>query len=128
MPDDLWLNPVESDWTVKDLIGHLAAWSNLLLDQIEALLNGNAEKIEQIDIDRWNAAQVALRRDWPIAQIRREWQQSHRRAQTIVEQLPATAYTQHWPVAWAEEPVTINDLLHLWLLHLEQHQQAWQRK
>lgn len=73
IPDEHWLKHIESDWTVKDLIGHLAAWSNLLLDQIETLAQGNPEKIKQIDIDSWNAAQLAVRSGWSIAKIRKEW-------------------------------------------------------
>ncbi len=128
LPDEQWHNPIASNWTVKDLIGHLAAWSNLLLDQIEALAQGNPEKIAQVDIDSWNAAQIARRSSWSTAKIRAEWQQSNQRAQELLAQIPAVTCSQPWQVAWAEEPITINDLLDLLLLHLEQHQGSWQPK
>ena len=126
IPDEHWLDPIEGGWTIKDLIGHLAAWSNLLLNQIEALAQGNPDAIKQIDIDSWNAAQIAVRRDWSIAKIRKQWQQSSQRAQKIVAKLPAEAFGHRWQVAWAKEPVKIKDLLDLWLLHLRQHQEAWE--
>ena len=128
VPDEYWLDPIAGDWTVKDLIGHLSAWSNLLLDQIEALAQGNPEKIKQIDIDSWNAAQIARRRDWPIAKIRQEWQQSNQRAQAVVAQIPPETFSQRRQVAWAADPIAINDLLDLWLLHLEQHEEAWEQQ
>jgi hypothetical protein len=37
VPSDAWLAPRQKLWTRKDLLGHLTAWSDFLLDQVEAL-------------------------------------------------------------------------------------------
>ncbi len=77
-----WSSLVEGSWTVKDLVGHLAVWSDLLLDQIEALSQNAPENIQQIDIDHWNAAQISARKDWSVIQVRKEWEQSTMRARS----------------------------------------------
>ena len=98
------------------------------MDQIETLAQGNPEKIKQIDIDSWNAAQLTVRSSWSIAKIQKEWEQSSQRALNVVTKIPKETFSHHWQVAWAKEPITINDLLDLWLLHLTQHQEAWEPK
>ena len=126
IPDEDWFSPIEGTWTIKDLVGHLAAWSELLLDQIEALAQNNPGKITQIDIDNWNAAQIAARSDWSVAETREEWEQSTMRARSIVNRLPEEILSRQAYVPWTKEPVSIGDLLDLWLLHITQHQNAWE--
>ena len=121
-----WLNLVEETWTIKDLIGHLAAWSDFLVDQIDALVQGNFDKIKRIDIDHWNAAQIAVRRSRSVVEIRKEWERAVQRTQNVITQLPEEIFACRWSVAWSKEPVTIEDLLNLWLLHLQQHQEVWE--
>lgn len=128
LPAEAWLTPVAGGWTVKDLVGHLAAWSDLLLDQVEALAQGRAHEIEPVDIDSWNAAQVAARDGRPIAAVRAEWERSNRRAQALVAHLPPEAFGQRRQVAWSADPITINDLLDLLLQHLREHEEAWAGK
>ena len=69
-PDGAWLDVAEGTWTVKDVVGHLAAWSDLLMDGVEALVQGKADAAQVVDIDAWNARQTAARREWTGAQVR----------------------------------------------------------
>ena len=124
--DEAWLSLIEGTWTIKDLVGHLAVWSDLLLDQIEALAQNTPDKIQQIDIDHWNAAQIAARSDWSVAKTRKEWKQSAMRARSIVKRLPEEMLSRQAFVPWTKEPVSIEDLLDLWLLHITQHHNAWE--
>jgi hypothetical protein len=106
------------------VIGHLVAWSDHLLDEAEALARGNAEAIQAVDIDAWNAAQVAARRDWPVEQVRAAWERTVRRALRVAARLSADEMVYRWRVPWTDEPVSPADLLDLWLVHIEQHGQA----
>jgi len=125
--DDSWSSLVEGSWTVKDLVGHLAVWSDLLLDQIEALSQNAPENIQQIDIDHWNAAQISARKDWSVIQVRKEWEQSTMRARSLVKHLPDEMWSCRAVVPWTKEHVSLGDLLDLWLLHIKQHQNAWEK-
>ena len=99
IPDEHWLDQIEGDWTVKDLVGHLAAWSNLLLDQIEALAQGNPEEIKEINIDSWNAAQIALRSSWSTAAIRGEWERCVPTRSILLAQIAPESFFQCWRAA-----------------------------
>lgn len=124
LPDNAWLDVVEGTWTARDVIGHLAAWSDHLLGEAEALARGDAEAIQAVDIDAWNAAQVAVRRDWPVEKVRAAWKATGRRALRVVARLSADEMARRWRVAWTDEPVSPADLLDLWLVHIEQHREA----
>lgn len=124
LSDDAWLDVVEGAWTFKDVIGHLAAWSDYLLDEIEALARGDADAIQAVDIDDWNVAQIAARRDWPAEKVRAAWEATVRRALRVVAQLSADEMTRRRRVAWTDDPVSPGDLLDLWLLHIEQHRES----
>ena len=126
MSDQSWLNLIEGRWTVKDLVGHLSVWSDLLLDQIEALAQNTPDKIQHIDIEHWNAAQITARSDWSVAKVRKEWEQSTMRAGSIVKRLPDEMWSRRAVVPWTKESVSLEDLLDLWLLHITQHQDAWE--
>jgi hypothetical protein len=127
MSDESWLSMIEGMWTAKDLVGHLAVWSELLLDQIEALAQDTSAVIQQVDIDHWNAAQITLRSDWSIAKVRKEWEQSTMRARSLAKRLPDEIWSRRAVVPWTKEPVSLDDLLKLWLLHITQHQDAWEK-
>ena len=125
IPDDSWSNLIEGSWTVKDLVGHLAVWSDLLLDQIEALAQNNPDKIHRVDIDKWNVAQISARSGWSVARVRKEWERSTMRARNIVMRIPGEMWTRRTVVPWTDEQVSLDDLLDLWNLHITQHQNAW---
>jgi uncharacterized damage-inducible protein DinB len=108
-------------WSAKDLLGHLAAWSDLLLDEIEALRQDRPQTIEAVDVDAWNAIQVARRRGWAPDQVIAEWRHSVQRAETVIASLSPATLERRWSVTWARESVSIGDLVRLWLGHLEGH-------
>lgn len=124
LPDDAWLDVVEGTWTVKDVIGHLAAWSDLLLDEAEALVQDGAGTVEVVDIDAWNAVQVTARREWPVEKVRATWEATVERARRVIARLSAEDLPRRCPVLWSDELVSPAELLDLWLVHVEQHRES----
>ena len=116
-----WDESCGTPWTNLDLLGHLSAWSDFLIDQVDALAAGEPGLITAVDVDGWNAAQVEKRRGRTSADIVAEWRRAVARVNDVVPRLSSTALDRRWPVAWAPSPVSIQDLLDLWLAHVEQH-------
>lgn len=56
------------DWSVKDVIGHIASWEDRLLTLAQTVLNGHADQIEWISSDEalqaWNHKQYLRKRAW----------------------------------------------------------------
>ena len=121
VPDDAWLDVAEGSWTAKDVVGHLAAWSDLLLDGVEALVQGRADAVQTVDIDAWNAKQIAARRDWTVGQVRSAWDAALARALDLAGRLSREEIDRQSPVPWSDGPASPADVFDLWLLHIEQH-------
>src|SRR5512142_2631581 len=111
---DGWSRPPGATWNNKDLLGHLTAWSELLIDQIEAIGRQRCDAIVAVDVDAWNAVQVAGRKHWTSDAIVDGWRRSARRAADLIEGLPTEAWSATCRVPWADGPVSIGDLLRLW--------------
>ncbi len=60
LPDDQWSLPAtvgDGDWSVKDLIGHLASWEEIALERVAAVLEGTPSRWRG-DADDVNASAV----------------------------------------------------------------------
>ena len=119
-----WLAPRRGPWTRKDLLGHLAAWSDLLLDQVEDLRDDRADAIEAVDVDAWNAAEVERRRHWTVEATIAAWRRSVRPADELISALPPETWDGRWRVPWAAGPVSVADVLRLMVVHLGQHRSS----
>ncbi len=91
MTDEDILRPNAVDkWSVKDLLGHIAAWDEETLRVIQAFIM-QANPVYSYSIsDRnefavWNAEQAALRKDHSLEQIRRELENSRRDLIQVIE-------------------------------------------
>lgn len=61
----------DGTWTVKDLLGHLAAWEARGLGLLEARRKATSPSFA--DADEFNAHHLALRRSWSLARVRRDY-------------------------------------------------------
>lgn len=131
MPRDAWFDMAEGTWTAKDVVGHLAAWSDLLLDGVEALVQGRAGAVQVVDVDAWNADQIASRKDWTVARVRSAWEGALARALCLASQLSPGEMSRPRPAAWSDGSTSPSDVFDLWLLHIEQHRDglaAWRAR
>ena len=80
------------DWSVKDVVGHIASWEDRLLTQAQMLLNGHGEKIDLADSEDaervWNHTQYLRKRAWT-------WDETIRDLALMREEVL-------WNIGWAE--------------------------
>ena len=83
---------VVSEWSVKDLLGHMAFWAQQAAKNTELVNAGRQDQIVRPAspeaTDRWNARERFARADRPLAEVRGELEESHRRALTALADLP----------------------------------------
>jgi uncharacterized damage-inducible protein DinB len=64
------------EWSVKDVVGHIASWEDRLLTLAQTVLNGHAGQIEWIKNDEalqaWNHKQYLRKRAWTWDEIIRD--------------------------------------------------------
>ncbi len=96
-------------WSVKDLIGHVTTWEN---EAIEALGNyksqGDVGALAWPDVDALNERTVQAKRSVPLAELRLDFEETHRRLLDSVEALSAEEFT----VSEVEKRVRIDTFAH----------------
>jgi uncharacterized protein (TIGR03083 family) len=72
---------VVEDWSVKDLLGHMAFWAEKAAADLRSLAGGKPEKIEGPssveDLNDWNAREAAARAGKSLTELRAEWKKSY---------------------------------------------------
>ena len=79
----------EDKWSIKDTLGHLAAWEGEAVHAFEQKERGERPTIGDItDYDAWNEVESGKRKDWSADQIRQELRSNRERLMEIVAGLP----------------------------------------
>lgn len=84
---------VVEEWSVKDLLGHIAFWAEKASDDLKALASGREGEIEtpggDAGVDQWNAREAAARTGKPLGEVRGECVQSFADARAAFQTVPA---------------------------------------
>lgn len=76
--EQLTTMPVAGEWTVREVLAHIAGWAAWDLAAIRSILAGESLDFAPIqDVDAFNAGLVAEREDWPPSQILGEMGKAH---------------------------------------------------
>jgi uncharacterized damage-inducible protein DinB len=90
LDDAAWdWRPEDGRWSVRLTLAHLgsAQWSHL--EVARRLVDDQPVHIPDFDLDAWNAAQVARRADWTVAQILADLEAAHQATLAFLEGLDA---------------------------------------
>lgn len=83
--------PAAGEWTVKDLLGHMAMWKQVAVKFIAEYRQAGIPQSLGLEngaaTDAYNQRGAALRRDWPLARVREELDAAHRELVAAVESL-----------------------------------------
>lgn len=96
---------VEEDWSIKDIMAHIAAWERLAYDRLQAALTGSPLKFPLISgdefVDRFNAEIYQANRKKPLPEVRAEFEEAHACLLDLVEEIPPDTLNQKLPFDWA---------------------------
>lgn len=116
LDDSHWQTPgVCGEWSVKDIIAHLASFEVVLVEVLDHLVN---------DVDAmptlnrfleshatFNDDEVAKRRDKSAAQLMQEYKSSHDRAMALANRLPDGKWTEDGILPWYGEIYDLDDFV-----------------
>ncbi|MBS4196642.1 DinB family protein [Lederbergia citri] len=91
-PEQMEIPGVNGKWSIKEVISHFIAHEQFALSELRFALAGKQYKAEETNIDRFNEAAVAERRDWTVEQVQQSWDDSFREVIAVVKELPDTAF------------------------------------
>ena len=94
VPDDACTQPgVVDEWSLKDLLGHIAFWSERAA---ETLRCATADRLNDVPmgsgdgwVDEWNKKAYDERKDHPFKEVRAEWIRNHENATSALDGAPA---------------------------------------
>ncbi|GAP12782.1 uncharacterized conserved protein [Longilinea arvoryzae] len=103
--DELEQPGVTGDWSVKDILAHLAAWERLLLEWYQAGLRGGSSTILPVGmsrkkIDRLNQAIYEKNKDRPLNEVISEFNKSYKQVLTAIEAMSEEDLFGHGRIDW----------------------------
>lgn len=90
VPDEEIAQPgVVEEWSVKDIVGHIAFWAERGAATLRASNAGSLEGLiwgeGETWVDDWNKRESQARKDKPCTEIRGEWLKAHESAREALE-------------------------------------------
>lgn len=79
--------PVMDEWTIKDILAHVAAWDDTYAARTELALAGREAEISGVGTDERNAELYVQRRDWPLDQALQAALESRRQYMQIFDEV-----------------------------------------
>jgi uncharacterized damage-inducible protein DinB len=122
---------VEGDWTIKDVLGHIASWEQTCVEPMRAFSSGadfSAEII--VDHNAWNARQFAQKKDLPLDDILRDLSRLRLEVLAMADKLSDQQWEQTIRMPWGEQGTTAEMLAGLAWHEMEHVQtiQNWKGK
>ncbi len=112
------------EWTMRELLAHLAGWDDATIQALQALEAGQEPPLLAVrGINSYNAQSVAERRELDYAQIVKEWELVRDQLVKIFAGMPEERLAQRVVTPWgAIMPVA--SMIQVMIDHEEEHAEA----
>jgi len=113
----------QSDWTIRDIIGHLATWDRQVTKSLRAYQEGTEYSIPDLDEDEadFNQQAVMEQRKLIAQQIIADWDQARADFQTAVQEIPLELFPGDLLYPWGDERGDIAKLVKYMVEHDTEH-------
>jgi hypothetical protein len=113
VPAAEWTTPdVCGVWSVKDIVGHLASYENLLSDILVDFPNVPSSVVQtMMDPYAWNDEMVASRRDNSVEEVLAEYNAGHARNMTLIAKLTPEICREVGLLPWYGAQYSLDDFL-----------------
>ena len=112
--------PANPEWTVRDLLVHLATSERGVGQMIEGLLRGESIVPREFDLDRWNASQVRKLRGLSLAELRERLVEARRNTLALIDRLSEDDLRRRGRHALGRD-VTLGEALRIMAAHERVH-------
>ena len=104
--DQLCIEPVTGDWTVKDMLGHVVTWNEEFRRAIRGILKKEktVSTPAKIDFDNWNEARIAEKRKWSWKRICTDLDRDFSEAIELIVHLQPNEFRKYGTTPWAYSP------------------------
>lgn len=93
--------PVCGEWTLHDILGHVADWERLGTQGLRHMAAGQQPEVEHVtDLDAWNESHVANRRDQPWEMVWQDLQDTGRAFVDALEGMDEETVNRPFTTPW----------------------------
>ncbi len=102
---------VSDQWTLKDVVAHVAAWDDELRRAVDDVLRNELPRFVESNEDELNAEFVARRRDLPFPEVLDELRRAHEALLARVAQVDDRDWRRETGLRWPDgPPLTVSSL------------------
>ncbi len=113
--------PVCGEWTLKDVLGHVADWEWLGVEGLRQMAAGHPLQVDYDgDEEAWNKAHAAARRDQPWQAAWADFQAARRVLLDVLEGMCQADLDRSFPNQWGSESTPYHWVCS-WLTHDREH-------
>jgi len=111
----------DSDWRIRDIIGHIATWDREVAKSLRAFRVGKEYAIPDHDETAFNEQAVLGQRELTTQQLFEEWEQAREEFMQAVEDIPLDQFPGDLLYPWGDERGTIAHLVEMMVEHDVEH-------
>ena len=125
LPEKEWDIPGAcGDWSVKDIVAHLASYEHLIVDVLNTFLGGELTPT----VPRWarsraafNVEEVEARKYATAQQVMDEYQGTQVEATSLIMQIPPQKVQQPGTMPWYGQQHSLADFIQHMIEHIREH-------
>ncbi len=103
-PEERASRGVCGEWTLKDVLGHVADWEWFGVEGLRQMSAGQPPQVEHVqDIDAWNQAHAEARRDQPWEAVWADLHAARRALLDVLEEMSQAELGPSFPFPWGTE-------------------------
>ena len=114
------VNP-ETDWRIRDIIGHIATWDREVTKSIRAFLQGSEYSIPDFDEDGFNDREVQEQRKLSTEAVFALWEGGRQEFMSVVNDFSAEQLSGDLLYPWGDERGSISTLVEYMMEHDVEH-------
>jgi len=121
----------QGDWSVKDLLSHIAAWERLAVDRLTAAFSGTTTTSPLISnwdgVHAFNATCYQENQTKPLADVLKDFQDTHQHFLAIVNKLDDNFIARVLPFDWADGTTAFELIAANSYWHYQEHREALEK-
>jgi hypothetical protein len=117
---EMQVNP-ETDWRVRDIVGHLATWDRESSKSIRAFMEGDEYFIPEFEEDGFNDLEVKEQRKLSVQGVFALWEGARQEFIAVVKDMPADRFNSDFLYPWGDERGNISTIVEYMTGHDVEH-------
>lgn len=114
----------DTDWRIRDTLGHMATWDRVLANALKAYIDGGQFVVIQ-DWDKeeveYNHRAVQEQSKLSTQDLLAEWEQAHKDFKDALNAIPLEKFSGDYVYPWADEHGDIPTLVEIMVDHNTEH-------